>query len=164
MVLQEGHSTSKILTFLNSPKHKLFRKHVIFKINNVKDSCFENFVIFRPLIIKFFRFGQIQKIFCLFFFCYGKEYYAQWASNLVEKWLPQPKKACISSQEQIWAKITKMVVARPLLLRIQNPLGYEVHLGQGFETCQNDPDPSPCPFLLLTTLQKNRHLNFLKSI
>ena len=58
-----------------------------------------------------------------------------------------------------------MAVARPLLLRIQNPLGCEVHLGQELETCQNDLDPSPCPFLLLANLQKNRHLSiFVKNI
>ena len=52
-----------------------------------------------------------------------------------------------------------MAVARPLLLRIQNPFRHEVHLGQGFQICQIGPDPSPSPFLLLATPEKNCHLS-----
>ena len=54
-----------------------------------------------------------------------------------------------------------MAAAQPLLLQIQNPLEHEVHLGQGFQTCQIGPDPSLSPFLLLATPEKNCHLRLL---
>ena len=51
-----------------------------------------------------------------------------------------------------------MAIAQSLLLWIKNPLGHEVHLGQGFQKCQNGSDLSLSPFLLLATLEANSHL------
>ena len=40
-------------------------------------------------------------------------------------------------------------------------LGYAVHMGQGFQKCQIRTYPLPIPFLLLATLDKNRHLSII---
>ena len=45
--------------------HKFSRKHLTFEINNARECSFENFMIFRPLIIIFFRFYRFQIIFFL---------------------------------------------------------------------------------------------------
>ena len=164
MLLKKGHSTSKNLTIFYCSIHGLFKNHPIFEINHMSDGSFENFVIFRPLIINFFCFDQIQNFFEANIFYHGKGCYAQWASNSVKKCLPQSKNAVISWQERFWVKIAKTAIARVLLLRIQKFFGHEAHIGQGFQTCQIGPDPSPSPFLLLATPEKNRHLNLLEAV
>ena len=88
MLLKKGHSTSKNLTIFYCSIHGLFKNHPIFEINHMSDGSFENFVIFRPLIINFFCFDQIQKFFEANIFYHGKGCYAQWASNSVKKCLP----------------------------------------------------------------------------
>ena len=82
----------------------------------------------------------------------------------VHKSTPNSFLFIFSNFDEIWKKIRKMPISRPLVVLGQNSLGCDALMYEGSQPCPRGPGPIQCPFRDLVTPVKNDHLNSMLNL
>ena len=82
----------------------------------------------------------------------------------VHKSTPNSLLFIFSNFDEIWKKIRKMPISRPLVVLGQNSLGCDALMYEGSQPCPRGPGPIQCPFRDLVTPVKNDHLNSMLNL